>query len=200
MVLDERWHFIHDAINIAVLPLVIAANLLYLLLGDQHADLQFLCFFAYIVFDTLFIMLKPNCVASPGVIIAHHLLVVFGWSLMMLDSTFYRWVSYGILVEINTWFHVLRRNFRSSTVIQVMFFVSWFLLRDVMYPLVLFQFTFEYYRFSIEQDSFLNGALLILLLMALLTVLNLKWTVDLSRKFKIHNYRIVFDEKHDKGM
>ena len=200
MVLDERWHLIHDAVNIAVLPLVVIVNVLYLALGDQYTNLQFFTFLAYIVFDTLFIALKPNCVASPGVIIAHHLLVVFGWSWMLLDSTFYPWVSYGILVEINTWFHVLRRNFRSSLIIQILFFVSWFVLRDIMYPLVLYEFVFEYLRYSAEKNTFMNGALLILLLMIFLTGLNLKWTVELSRKFKIQNSRIVFDEKHDKGM
>ena len=197
---DEKWHRIHDIANILVLPLVIAVNLLYLLGGDTHAKLQFLVFLTYIVFDTIFILVKPDCVASPKVIAAHHMLVMFGWSWMLVDDTFYRWASYGLLVEINTWFHVLRRNFRSSLLIQILFFISWFTLRDVMYPVILYHFIFEYFRYSHEKNTYMNGAFVILALMAYLTWLNMKWTYELSKKFKIHNYSVVFDKQYDKGM
>jgi hypothetical protein len=202
MVLDEHWHMVHDFVNISLLPVVIVANVAYLVSGGDPwlGTLQYALFFAYMICDTLFITFCPNCVASPRTIIAHHLFVVFGWALMLLDDTFYHWISYGMLVEINTWFHVLRRNYRSVLIFQVLFFISWFAFRNVLYPLVLYYFAFEYVRYSELQSSYFNNGLIILSLIVSLNILNAKWTYDLTKKMKIHNYSIVFDEKTDKGM
>lgn len=204
MVLNEVWHYRHDMTNLCFLPFVIIPNILYLSnpLSSFFSSLQYISFFAYVAFDTLFVALIPSCVASPSTIIYHHLLVALGWLAIILDNTFYYHISFGILVEINTFFHIARRNFRQNAFLQIMFFVSWFICRNVLYPIVLYKFTYVYLDYStLPGNSYWNSGLIMWILMVALNALNTKWTYDLvKKKLRIENNRIVFDEKHDKGM
>lgn len=199
---DPLWHHRHDVFNLVLVPVVVLYNILYLsnTSNQIYSHLQYIVFFAYLILDILFVLAVPRCVASPRTIVIHHIIVILGWSLMLVDSTFYSWISLGMLVEINTWFHVARRNWRSSLVIQILFFVSWFLLRNVLYPVVLILFTSVYIQYCTEHNSIINSGLICWILIVLLNYLNAQWTYDLTKKTKWNGWKIVFDEKNDKGL
>lgn len=182
--IDELWHNRHDIFNLIAIPFIILTNSLYLFHSHDWYWTEFWCFFIYIVVDTLWLIIKPRSVVSPNAIIAHHAVCIIGWMLPALNNQIYAdWVSYGLLVEINTWFLIARRTWKDISFFSICFYICWFLLRLIMYPVVLYQFTrfiYENYRSSVQTVHY--SAFIQWVFMLALTGLNYKWTIDMLLK------------------
>jgi len=116
---DDRLNEIHDYFNILTLPLICYLhawhmNILYsqptdedritwLSLPRESANSQawnclYWAFFVYITADTFWIILYPRCVASPKVIIAHHLVCSVGWQMVQVWPGWEFYASAGLCV------------------------------------------------------------------------------------------------------
>lgn len=183
MVVDVKWHQRHDYFNLAVLPIVCAATIYYLSVDCSLYMVQYHVFLWYMVFDTVWLVLVPNSVASPGTIIAHHAVCLVGWNIpVFFDYRYAELLSLGPLVEINTWFLIARRNFKGVHVLNLLFHTTWVALRMIMYPVVLVLFVLQYAEESREFQTWLHAGFLVLVLMVVINILNLKWSVDLYSK------------------
>lgn len=196
--LDPRQHKIHDYFNLIVLPFVCISNILYLSTVSlrafdivhwlrDHEDATFsvhyFVFLAYIVVDTTWLACIPSAVVSPRQILMHHLATIYGWALPVMNPQWRVWCSLGVLVEINSWFLMARRQFRSSEkLIPILFYTTWVLLRIVMYPAILFHFFYVYLETSESLGYFTHSGLSLLLLMIALNILNYSWSYDLLCK------------------
>ena len=180
------WHRKHDAFNLIVLPFVCGTNVLYLTSGkDSLLWLQFYLFALYLLFDTLWVTVRPQSVASPSTIIFHHLVCLIGWIVPHYsDPSLSMWTSLGLAVEVNTFFLIARRYFGRTMPLQFAFYSTWVILRLLLYPVVLYNFVFKYIEYSMKknQGNFLNTGLFVLSTMIFLNMLNLKWSRDLFLK------------------
>eukprot|EP01040_Poterioochromonas_malhamensis_P001084 gene1084-1149_t len=179
--IDELWHSRHDIFNLLVLPLVIGANCLYLFESYDWYWIQFWSFFLYILVDTLWLIIKPRSVVSPCAIIAHHIVCIIGWVLPALyDQIYADWVSYGLLVEVNTWFLIARRTWKDVAFFGFCFYLCWFTLRLIMYPVILYRFSKLIYEKGFSEVHY--TAFIQWVFMVALTSLNYKWTLDMVIK------------------
>ncbi len=209
MDVDEYWYKQHDLFNLIVLPFILFVNIRYLVLEDGHLlkpycywD-QFVVFFLYILIDTIWLIYKPRSVPSPKVIIAHHSICLIGWSLPAFYSRLYaEWISYGVLVELNTWFLIARRNYKSISLFSYAFYITWIVLRLFMFPFHLIHFTYSLYQryapvllsrqplllddpvisSKISPQELLYVDIFLWLAILALNSLNLKWTIEMGWK------------------
>eukprot|EP00929_Paragymnodinium_shiwhaense_P055275 TRINITY_DN27700_c0_g4_i1.p1 TRINITY_DN27700_c0_g4~~TRINITY_DN27700_c0_g4_i1.p1 ORF type:complete len:396 (+),score=84.15 TRINITY_DN27700_c0_g4_i1:132-1319(+) len=226
---DNRARDVHDWFNLVALLPVIWMNFanwrcssgskfcglfaMSLGLGDQAVSVtdlwqgdSFVSFwwttFTYFILDLIWMVVLPNCVRSPGVIIKHHLATI---AYIMIPYTYpeYGWLMGAcMIVEVNTWFLIARRAFNTQgdkpfctgvslpkslrlCLISSCFYVSWFSIRLVVYPCLFVVIVQEWWKFSQKVGTPLNPIALTPLIQAVLIFLNIKWTIDLVRsKFK----------------
>jgi len=206
---NDYWHTCHDYFNLIVLPLVIFSNLLYLS-NDDHFVIQFCTFLCYIAFDTLWLIFIPQSVASPGTIIIHHLVCILGWSLPVLTNQFYlmNWASSAVLVEINTWFLIARRQTPHHSLLftacSIAFNATWLIFRLGLYPMLWHQFGNEIFYpllFTwLENDDISTFPAIPCVLWILLTGLNglnIFWTLQMLPKL---GRRSLFKQPQTKGL
>jgi len=196
--IDQKWFYYHDLFNLVNLPLVVLTNVLYLLdtSSERFYYLQQFLFNAYLIADTIWLLLKPDSVASASSVLPHHVICIIGWNVPLLDKllAFYRglpqpspeyarFTCSGALVEINTFLLIARRNWRSNNLIEFLFYFSWFAIRCLFYPYnLLFKLYPDYFRLAYYQKSYINVQFFIVLMFTPLNVLNLRWTIDLVKR------------------
>jgi len=201
----------HDFFNLIVLIPIIVLNimnwnwdLLFNLGKKQHLDdawtgewfyLFFWSTVSYFVADLIWVLILPNCVKSPRVIIQHHIVTMI-YLLIPLHQVERRWCMGACMsVEINTWFLIARRVFNKQgfppwiidlsfvsirlKFISVCFYVTWFSLRVYLYPLIFVYVTKLYIQESKRKGTYINIDLVPPVLQFVFCVLNLKWTFDL---------------------
>ena len=194
--------FNHDMFNLLALPIVIATYLSYLGLSwEREEALHHLArealhhtylytFFGYIIIDFIWIILWPKCVASPKVILAHHIVVLLGlYGMFNIDIM--NIGCHGTLIEVNTFFLILKRQYHVKAgnkctptpiktgergtptpiknIIDFLFYFTWITCRICPSLFVL-------YNFSITNHTMST------ILIIILNALNLKWTFDLITK------------------
>jgi hypothetical protein len=126
------------------------------------------------------------------------------------QSQYRYWISLPLLVEVNTWFFIARRNAKERKIVSFFFYISWIVCRLILYPLLLWQFSIflheeaslnrEVLAFAGRNDSryakhgsvvlsfpeavfFVSPCgLLLWCLMFTLIMLNCKWTNDIFWK------------------
>jgi len=181
---DFRWLIRHDWWNISTLPVVVLCNWVYLFNEEQQwaLSLQFWSFLVYIVCDTFWILLIPQCVGSSArlVILAHHAVCLVGWQLCFRDTNLRHFSALALLVEFNTLIKILKRYYR-IVLLDWAFFASWFLLRTALYPYLLHE-TGSYCMELSRQRGPMNIGTLVFALCAVLTTLNFIWTWELMSK------------------
>lgn len=198
----------HDLFNlVALVPLIVLNGLNWdydiLLNGDlrgawtgHHLKLFFLYTLAYFVVDMIWVLKVPNCVKSPGTILKHHIITLV-YLLVPVYSPRQWWCMGSCLsVEVNTWFLIARRYFNKQgfavwvlnlplsfsfriKVISVMFYITWVLLRCILYPVLMYVFTLDYLDRWEEVGSPVNILVISVFFQFLFNLLNFKWTVDL---------------------
>lgn len=153
----------------------------------------------YFLFDLGWIILKPESVKSPKIIIFHHLI-----TLLSIMVPFYRYYQCGKLmsicltVEINTLLLTTRRilynnsseYYKIINIIQSFitfnFYLSWIVIRLIMFPIINFEVYKLWNQEYLETKYFINIYNYPLFSQTFLCLLNYKWTFDLL-KTKLNN-------------
>lgn len=194
---------VHDLFNIVSLFFICGLNLWYLYLttdlsllgtdeiGKNHVDLFLLTwklFTAYVVVDTVWVILVPSCViANPNLIIIHHFVTLVMTVVPIVHYKLFGW-HFGacILVELNTFFLIARRNLTKGTflyiVSDVFFYVTWVGLRLLLFPWLVVFYSSEYIRFSTAVNTYFNVVIITPVMHSVVTSLSLKWTFDMVMK------------------
>jgi hypothetical protein len=195
---------VHDCFNIIAISFICATNSLFLYhatdfskvgteyLGQGH-ELVFnrllVAFSIYLVIDAVWVLCVPNCIPSdPFGIFVHHL-ATFLIVLIPANLTQFSWhMGIALLVEFNTLFLMLKRNINKDSVFglvfELMFYLSWIVLRLIMYPIFTVFIYYEYLRYSALVKSNINVMAGGFVLILFLTGLGFKWTVDMLIKMR----------------
>jgi hypothetical protein len=120
--------------------------------------------------------------------IVHHL-ATFLIVLIPANLTQFSWhMGIALLVEFNTLFLMLKRNINKDSVFglvfELMFYLSWIVLRLIMYPIFTVFIYYEYLRYSALVKSNINVMAGGFVLILFLTGLGFKWTVDMLIKMR----------------
>mmetsp|Transcript_56164 Transcript_56164/g.130780 ORF Transcript_56164/g.130780 Transcript_56164/m.130780 type:complete len:346 (+) Transcript_56164:91-1128(+) len=154
--------------------------------------------FTYFVVDMLFVLLLPQCVKSPSIIVKHHMATI-GYIMIPKMRPEYGWLMGScLIVEVNTWFLIARRYFNRNgdkmftpgvplvkslrlLLVSSCFYVSWFVIRLGFYPYLLFVIVGEWYAESIRVGTPINLIAITPVMQCIFIFLNVKWSVDLIR-------------------
>jgi len=173
---------IHDYFNIFTLPVIIFNNWIALLFGNIFGfDILFYLFLGYIILDLFWIILTPRSVGSPSTIIFHHIISILGWFIQIYEPSLIFLTRLALLVEFNTWFNILKRYYKYD-IIYTCFYITWFLFRVFLYPILFFLSYNQYILFINTTGTYFNIALPLILICSSLTSLNLLWTYQLVVK------------------
>jgi len=152
----------------------------------------------YFFVDLLWMLVVPDCVRSPGVIIKHHV-VTLAYILIPYNLRRVDWMMGAcMLVEVNTWFLIARRSFNKRgdkpfqtgvslaksvrlLTVSVCFYVTWFVIRLGIYPYLFVVITRDFFLYSAEIGTYMNLLLPAPLMQCVFIFLNIKWTIDLIR-------------------
>jgi hypothetical protein len=149
----------------------------------------------YFVTDLIWIVTVPTCVKSPFTIMQHHVATIL-YILIPYSMPDYRWcMGACMIVEVNTWFLIARRVFNKQgfppwvlnlsfvsvrvKLISLCFYVTWIVIRCVLYPYLLVEFTRAWLEHSSKVGTRWNLILCSVPLHAAFCLLNLRWTYDL---------------------
>merc|ERR1719375_1410204 len=124
--------------------------------SGHHFEAFFWATVAYFVADALWVAVVPNCVRSPSVILKHHSLTLVYMTIPFFYQE-YSWLMGACMsVEVNTWFLIARRVFNKRgqvaftftaslpggtvqvKVISVCFYLTWIVIRLMIYPVLFF--------------------------------------------------------------
>jgi len=196
--------FVHDLFNIVVLSFIIPLSLSFLwlttdmtkmatpLLGEGHFGLFTIIwctFLLYMIVDCVWVFVVPGCTkTNPWEIIWHHILVIIFCSLSYFEPQLAWHQCMLLLAEINTMFLLLRRNIDykgiSFKLINFLFYITWVLLRLILFPCLLIFFCFEFERFSKKRGTYFHFFIIGPILTVLLTFLSYYWTYEMLFKLK----------------
>jgi len=184
---DSVWHFRHDVFNMVFLPCLLFFNI-NVFLDWNLANFAFYTkvFIFYILTDSIWVFLIPRSVASPATILIHHAAALAGLvSVLSMSSDYIIIGAAAGLLEINTFFLLARRNFRSSSIINILFFSSWVVIRLLLGPWLLYKtislFLTHFELFMNEPILLLQASIIVIVTLGL-NILNFKWSYDLVAK------------------
>jgi hypothetical protein len=186
--IDPIKHKQHDIFNLITLPLLILALFHYCysvyFLHQDDFLLLYLTGQLYFAIDMIWLMLWPRSVSSPTLILIHHFLSSLGWCLPLYVPVLGKWVASCFLVEVNTFLLIARRNVPNNNLslrflITSCFHLSWVLLRLILYPTIVYHFSFEVLDQFHLQGTLFNFYSVGWVVVFALTCLNLKWSYEL---------------------
>uniref|UniRef100_A0A7S1FPP4 TLC domain-containing protein n=1 Tax=Corethron hystrix TaxID=216773 RepID=A0A7S1FPP4_9STRA len=198
----------HDLFNlVALAPLCILNYLNWdyntLLKGDvkgswtgEYCNVLFVYTVLYFIIDLVWVCNVKGCVKSPGTIIAHHNATLLYLLVPVLSPRQWWCMGACLSVEINTWFLIARRYFTKQgnlvwvlslppsfsiriKIISIMFYITWIILRCILYPVLMYIFALDYLERWTEVGSPVNILVISVSFQFLFCLLNLKWTSDL---------------------
>lgn len=173
---DLLWCKRHDIWNIVWLPIVFGLNANFLLQWNLYNETLFVwVFVTYLILDLFWILIKPCSVSAPITIVLHHLVTISGALLIPYTTeTVKTAICMASMVELNTWFRMLKKIFKQyETVLDVLFIISWILIRCIIGPYVQYILTLECFYCC----TFAN--ILLVLCGAFLNGLSVMWTAEL---------------------
>ena len=159
----------HDVFNLVSLPLLVGLNLVYFLGCSElrwpgylpavrnisldsttcttyAQSWDFWAFNIYLLVDTAWLVIFPSSVPSAAPLIYHHIGTILGWYSPLFDQRWAFWSSLAALVEFNTWILILKRQYGKDVwLVHFAFYVSWVVLRLLVYPIGLVVFAQEYW-------------------------------------------------------
>jgi len=153
---------------------------------------------AYFVLDILWMLILPQCVKSPKVILQHHFATI-GYIIVPYIRPRYGYLMGScMIVEVNTWFLIARRSFNKKgdkmfqpgvpllkslrlLAVSSCFYMSWFAIRLFFYPYLLIVIVQEWLKLSNEIGSLINIMTITPFMQLIFIFLNIKWTIDLIR-------------------
>ena len=143
---------LHDDVNLVTLFILGFGAVAALALDKpQHPIHSLLTYsgFVYILLDSIWICSMPKIVKSPGMVGAHHFATLLVLLDPLLTPTHRVYTSACLLVEINTLLLLLRRKLSYAYVVEAPFIITWVLLRNIWYPLLL-----GYFMLCFKPDYF----------------------------------------------
>lgn len=204
--------FAHDIFNIISIFFIILLDFRYLFhatewskigtsdLGNEYSHMGHTLlsvFSIYMLVDTIWIAVVPKCVlSSPLALIIHHIASFAFLSIPFFEEQFQWHGALNLLVEVNTFLLVLRRQSRPASalyhVLNFCFLFSWMSLRLIVFPIVVVFFSYEYVRFTRDHsdNNWFNIMLLAPVLQLILTLLGFIWTYDMSKKSVIRSAKL----------
>merc|ERR1712222_255770 len=105
----KRMVRVHDIFNVLVLPIVVILDIRFVLGGnlDEYSNPRFWLFYwgttLYILVDTVWVALFPNCVKSVITIILHHAVTLLYMGVPAYNATTRYAMAVDLTVEVNTW-------------------------------------------------------------------------------------------------
>ncbi|KAG2501715.1 hypothetical protein HYH03_000216 [Edaphochlamys debaryana] len=172
----------HDWFNLIAIAWLNATNFYYLATG-RHFMVFYVSTMLYFVADLIYVGVVPRSVKSPLVILAHHVISAL-YILIPYHYPHYGWcMSYCMLVELNTWLLIAKRTLRSK-VLEVLFYASWVILRNIFYPYLIYAFYKEWQHETRVSGTPWNPILVTPIFQTALTALNYYWTLSLLLKPK----------------
>lgn len=176
---------LHDVFNLVTIAVLNILNIYYLATGSG-----FLIFYTasmvYFLLDIIYVGCYPHSVKSPLVILGHHIVTAV---YMLIPYTYpqYHWcMAYCMLVEVNTWLLIAKRTVKlrvlGVNILEIGFYISWVLLRNIWYPYLIYAFYKEWLVESEKCGSRWNPILICPVCQTLLTGLNFHWTTALLIK------------------
>lgn len=204
---------IHDYFNIGILFIIISFNIVNweitndlngsytIIWNGNYFNYFWIITMIYFIIDFIWIFLVPKCVRNHNVILFHHVITIINLLFQHFLIENVEWITSScLIVEINTWFLILRRldlNINNNLIriiikyyVNFMFFLSWILIRIILYPCLsyyILQVHQHYYKLlSIQYNNYsslifliLNPLSLPLIGHLLLCILNFKWSYEL---------------------
>jgi hypothetical protein len=152
---------------------------------------------AYFVTDFVWLLTCPKVVRSPGVILGHHLVALLYIQIPYFYPEYGWLMGACMIVEVNTWFITARRLFNQQgqivftfsalvpgatikvKLISVCFYVTWVVIRLMIYPALLVVVWDEYLKRWSLVGSPLNAITVAPIMQLVFVLLNLKWSNDL---------------------
>ena len=128
-----------------------------------------------------------NCKLTLFLHYKHHFIAIF-YLIAPLAWPRFRWFMGACLsVEVNTWFLIARRvvykrnysNTLGGNLISICFYLSWIIIRCLVYPGLLYMFLHMAEEGIRETGTIMHWELLFVPIHFFLCLLNLKWTYDL---------------------
>jgi hypothetical protein len=185
---NPHWFHLHDRMNLALLPWICLLDLIYLASRNEaHYFYLYAIFTSYITIDTLWLVFIPSSVSSPNFILFHHIICLLAWQVpYFVDRAYAVPASISLLVEINTFLLILKRNgpFNStiSSVIEFSFNLTWVVSRILLYPVILIISMPTVMETCRLKNSLINHGVALVCVLVALIALNTKWTIDWLRK------------------
>lgn len=95
-------------------------------------------------------------------------------------------MAFDMLVEINTWLLIARRNLeRSNLVVEILFYSTWVIFRLILYPFLVWRFYQEWLVAVRETGQVLTPLIFAPMLQVFLMALNLQWTYEMVSKMRV---------------
>lgn len=194
----------HDVYNMVYLSAISAMDLYYLFqstdisligtpdIGQQHIP-QFLllwkAFMIYMIIDSVWITLYPRIAPSGAkIVLAHHVVTILYAFVPYYVQSLSWHMGIALLNELSTALVTFRRNVQINTplydLLHNLVLLTWFPIRLGLYPMLCVVIVIEYRRYSSEIGTYLNIVAYGVLAQFFLTMLSIKWSIDLINKLK----------------
>lgn len=170
----------------------------------EYFDLFFSMTLAYFLIDLAWVAVIPKSVKSPATIVQHHIATLAYLYIPYRFESFQFLFGVDMMVEVNTWFLIARRATNKNglppwklelphlfsvkvKLISIFFYLTWIIIRCVLYPYVLaiFYSLLKTKSLTPHEEVALTIAAF---LQAIFCFLNATWTIDLI-KSKIKQHR-----------
>lgn len=124
----------HDAFNLVMLPIAVALTVAGLVSRTPSAGTALARFMAgYIAADSVWLVLQPSVVGAPLVLLFHHAVTLLLLAHSLTHAPHLRYVAWMTVVEVNTFFLILRRHWRARAV-EALHIVTWLAIRVLWFP------------------------------------------------------------------
>jgi len=145
---------------------------------------------AYFIIDALWVVVVPNCVRSPGVILQHHFASLAYLTIPGMYPEYGWLLGVCMSVEVNTWLIIARRLFNKTgqgwnvggfeiKIISILFYITWISIRLIIYPGLFVVACQAYFERSARVGSYINALTPAPFLQSVFCMLNFKWSYDL---------------------
>lgn len=192
----------HDIFNMIYLSFISILDIYYLFqstdfklvgtpeIGQLHIPLFLFLwksFMIYMIIDSIWIFFFPRIAPSGGAVVLSHHIVTILYALVPFYVRSLSWhMGIALLNELSTVLVTFRRNVQIETplynFLHNLVLITWFPIRLVVYPMLCVVVLIEYRRYSNEIGTYMNIVAYGVLAQFFLTMLSIKWSIDLINK------------------
>ena len=175
---------IHNQFNLVCLPIISSLSIIDIISKHKYTNQLFYFTSAYLITDICFILTGYSMAKSKKTVLAHHLvtqsLMFFPFSIKPYNF----FLSWLLLIEINTIFLLLKSIYKDNKIISYMFYASWILIRNVILPYFTY-ISFEKSKtIAIASNQNIDMHRIAFFLLVILNIFQINWTIKLFTKKK----------------